>query len=105
MRNEISYVLTAHFFWLLLLRGGDYKLKETIFYRGENFMAKDVINVDGKDTVVREDTAKAYRGTIWALLSIGAIVIVTAILFFVFFGGSLFTDDLQSPKEIEQKRQ
>ncbi len=68
-------------------------------------MAKDTINVNGEETVVREDTAKSYRGVIWALLSVGAFVIIGAILFFVFFGGSLGGNDLQSPAEIEQKRQ
>ncbi len=68
-------------------------------------MAKDVINVDGEDKVVREDTAKSYRGIIWALISVGAFVVITAILFFVFFGGSLGGGDLQSPKAIENKRQ
>ncbi len=43
-------------------------------------MAKDVINVGGEDKVVREDTAKSYRGVIWALLSVGAFVIIAAIL-------------------------
>lgn len=68
-------------------------------------MSKDVINVGGEERVVREDTAKSYRGTVWALISIGAFIIIGAILFFAFFGGSLFNQDLKSPKEIEQKRQ
>ena len=68
-------------------------------------MSKDVINVGGEDTVVREDTAKSYRGTIWALLSLAAILIIGAILFFGFGLGSMFSDDLKSPAEIEQKRQ
>ena len=68
-------------------------------------MSKDVINVDGEDTVVREDTAKSYRGVVWALLSVAAFVIIGAIMFFFFFGGSVGDGDLQSPKEIEQKRQ
>jgi len=67
-------------------------------------MAKDVINVDGEDTVVREDTAKSHRGVVWAFLSIGAFLIIAAILFFGFGLGSLFSDDLQSPKQIEEKR-
>ena len=69
-------------------------------------MAKDVINVDGKDTVVREDTAKSYRGVIWALLSVGAFIIIAAIML---FGGFLktATDDtpIKSPAEVEQQRQ
>lgn len=68
-------------------------------------MSKDVINVGGEDRVVREDTAKSYRGTIWALLSVAAILIIAAILFFGFGLGSFFTDDLKSPAEVEQKRQ
>lgn len=68
-------------------------------------MAKDVINVDGEDKVVREDTAKAYRGTIWILIVVGMVLGTAAVLFFVFFGGSLGGGDLQSPATIEQKRQ
>lgn len=68
-------------------------------------MAKDVINVDGEEQVVREDTAKAYRGTIWILIVVGIVLGTAALLFFVFFGGSLATDDLKSPTEIEQRRQ
>jgi len=69
-------------------------------------MAKDVIKVDGEDVVVREDTAKSYRGVIWALLSVAAFVIIAAILF---FGGFLksATDGtpIKTPAEIENKRQ
>ena len=69
-------------------------------------MAKDVIKVDGKDTVVREDTAKSYRGVIWALLSVAAFVIIAAILL---LGGFLktATDDtpIKSPAEVERQRQ
>jgi hypothetical protein len=68
-------------------------------------MSKDVINVDGKDTVVREDTAKSYRGIIWALLSIGGFVIIAAIIFFIFFSGSATDGDIKSPGTLEQKRQ
>lgn len=68
-------------------------------------MAKDVINVDGEDRVVREDTAKSYRGVIWALLSVAAFIIIAAILFFGGFLSSLTDGDVKSPAEIEQKRQ
>ena len=68
-------------------------------------MSKDTINVGGEEKVVREDTAKSYRGIVWALLSVAGFVIIVAILFFAFFGRSMFNTDLQSPKEIEQKRQ
>lgn len=49
-------------------------------------MSKQVITVDGEDTLVREDTAKAFRGVHWALLSIAAFILITALLF---FGGFL----------------
>lgn len=69
-------------------------------------MAKDVINVGGEDKVVREDTAKSYRGVIWALLSVGAFVIIAAILL---LGGFLksATDGspIKSPAEVERQRQ
>lgn len=67
-------------------------------------MAKDVIKVDGEDKVVREDVAKSYRGVIWALLSVGAFVIVALILL---LGGFLSTvvDDstTKTPAQIEQQ--
>lgn len=69
-------------------------------------MSKEVINVGGEEKVVREDTAKAYRGTIWAILSVGAIIIIAAILL---LGGFLtsVTDGTpqKSPAAIEQQRQ
>jgi len=68
-------------------------------------MAKEVIKVNGEKTVVREDTAKSYRGTVWILTVVGIVLGGAAILFFVFFGGSLGGGDLQSPKQIEEKRQ
>jgi hypothetical protein len=52
-------------------------------------MANQVINVSGEDTVVREDTAKAYRGTYWALISVAAFVLIAALLFFGGFLGML----------------
>jgi hypothetical protein len=68
-------------------------------------MAKDVINVDGEDTVVREDTARSHRGTVWALLSVAAFVIIAAIIFLAFFSGSLTEGDIKSPATIEKQRQ
>jgi hypothetical protein len=69
-------------------------------------MAKDVISVNGEDRTVREDTAKSYRGVIWALASIAAFVIIAAILM---LGGFLSTatdgTPAKSPAEIEKNRQ
>ena len=68
-------------------------------------MSKEVINVGGEERVVREDTAKAYRGTVWILTVVGIVVVTAAILFLAFFGTSIFNNDLQSPKTIEEKKQ
>lgn len=42
---------------------------------------KQAITVDGEQHLVREDTAKAYRGVNWALLSIGAFILIIALVF------------------------
>ncbi len=43
-------------------------------------MSKQVITVDGEEEVVREDTAKAFRGVHWAFFSIGGILLIMAVL-------------------------
>lgn len=68
-------------------------------------MAKDVITVDGQETVVREDTARSYRGVIWALLSLLAFIIIAAVLFFSGIIGGAIDGDMKSPAEIERNRQ
>lgn len=45
-------------------------------------MAKEVIIVNGEERIVREDTAKAYRGVYWALLSIAGFLLIMAVLIF-----------------------
>jgi hypothetical protein len=62
-------------------------------------MAKDVISVDGEDVEVREDTAKAYRGVNWAIASIIGFVIITAVVFFLFFGSAASDGDLKTPNQ------
>ena len=62
-------------------------------------MSKDVIQVHGEDRVVREDTAKAYRGVNWAFLSIGAFIIIAAIVAIVFFLGASRDGSLQTPAQ------
>lgn len=69
-------------------------------------MANEVINVDGEDKVVREDTAKSYRGVVWALFSVGAFIVILAILLFSgILNSATDNKQMQSPSQIEQKRQ
>lgn len=61
-------------------------------------MSRDVIQVDDEDVVVREDTAKAFRGVNWAIISIAAFVLIAGILFFFFFLGAARDGSVESPK-------
>lgn len=68
-------------------------------------MAKDVINVGGEEKVVREDTAKSYRGVIWALTSVVVFLAILLILFFTGLFSSLTGgDSMESPASVEQQR-
>jgi len=72
-------------------------------------MAKQVITtVSGEHLNVREDTAKAYRGTYWALFSVAAFILIAAILFFSGFfawltGPTHVTPDTGGPSQ-QQRR-
>ena len=63
-------------------------------------MAKDVINVDGEERVVREDTAKAYRGVNWAYASIGGFLLILAIVAALLFLRAGSDGSIQSPGKI-----
>jgi len=69
-------------------------------------MSKDTINVGGEEKVVREDTAKSYRGTVWALISLAAFVLIAAIMF-IYLSAKSATDNKpnETPAQIDQKRQ
>lgn len=64
-------------------------------------MAKDVIHIDGQDVVVREDTAKAFRGVHWAVWTIAAFVITGGIMFTVFFIAAASDGKIESPSQIQ----
>ena len=66
-------------------------------------MSKQVITAGGEEHLVREDTAKSFRGTYWALASLAAFVIITAILFFSGALASLLDGDVDSPATIERQ--
>ncbi|MFN0277547.1 MAG: hypothetical protein ACKVRN_02980 [Pyrinomonadaceae bacterium] len=67
-------------------------------------MSNQVIHTGGEDVVVREDTAKAFRGVNWALLSIAAFLIIMAIMFFAFFWATAKDGTIESPSQIESQR-
>jgi hypothetical protein len=49
-------------------------------------MSKQVIHTTKGDMLVREDTAKSFRGTHWALIVMALFVLIAAVMF---FGGFL----------------
>ena len=72
-------------------------------------MAKQMVHMSGEDVNVREDTAKAYRGTYWALFSIAAFILIVAVLFFGGFfawlsGNSHGTPATSGPSQDSIKR-
>ncbi|HVF30979.1 MAG TPA: hypothetical protein VNA22_08410 [Pyrinomonadaceae bacterium] len=66
-------------------------------------MSKQVITAGGEEHLVREDTAKSFRGTYWALLSLAAFVLIAAILFFTGMLASFTDGDVDSPATIERQ--
>lgn len=65
---------------------------------------KQTISVDGQERVVREDTAKAFRGVHWALLSVAAFILIVLALFLggvVKMGSDGGVD--RSPAQIERE--
>ena len=66
-------------------------------------MSKQVITAGGQQHLVREDAAKSFRGTYWALISVAAFIIIAAILFFGGFITSLTGDKVDSPAQIERQ--
>ena len=69
-------------------------------------MANDEMNRDDNAVVKDEAAVSRSRGTLWALISIGAFVLIAAIVFFGYFLKSA-TDGKTSetPAQMEQKRQ
>jgi hypothetical protein len=66
-------------------------------------MSKDVINVGGEERVVREDTAKSYRGVIWILGTLAIVILIAAIIFFAFFLKAATDKDSTTPANIERQ--
>jgi len=67
----------------------------------EKIMAKDVINVEGQDVIVREDTAKAYRGVNWMIVVMISFVIIVAIVAAGFLLRASRDGKIESPTQME----
>lgn len=67
-------------------------------------MSREVIHVHGQDIVVREDTAKAFRGLNWAMISIFAFAAITALLFIVLFMNAAKEGSVESPSQTQNAR-
>jgi hypothetical protein len=66
-------------------------------------MSKQVISVGGEDKVVREDTAKSFRGVHWALISLAAFAVIAVILMLGGFLGQIGSDEpAKSPAQVER---
>lgn len=66
-------------------------------------MSKDVISLHGHDVVVREDTAKSFRGVNWAIASVLAFILIAAALFVVFTFTAATDGEVKTPAEIEKR--
>ena len=64
-------------------------------------MSKDVINVNGQDRVVREDTAKAYRGVNWMIISLIGFVVIVLVVAATFFMRAASDGEVNTPSAIE----
>ncbi len=72
---------------------------------GELYMSKQSITVDGEEKMVREDTAKSFRGVHWAFLSIGAFILIAAILLLTGVLSSTADDTpVKTPGQIEAEQ-
>ncbi len=60
-------------------------------------MTDQMIEVDGKEKVVREDTASRIRGTRWMKITLALFIAVTAIVAIAFFLGALGNGGIDTP--------
>ncbi len=66
-------------------------------------MARDVMNIDGEEVVVREDTAKASRFKIWGVTVAAICLALMVLLAIIFFMQAGRDGKIESPAQIENK--
>lgn len=64
-------------------------------------MSNQTIHEHGEDKVVREDTAKAFRGVNWMILSLIGFVVILLIVAATFFLRGASDGEIKSPGQIE----
>jgi hypothetical protein len=64
-------------------------------------MSKEVIHTHGEDRLVREDTAKAFRGVNWMILSLIGFVVILLIVAATFFLRAGADGGTKTPGQIE----
>lgn len=64
-------------------------------------MSKDVINVNGEERVVREDTAKAYRGVNWMIITLIGFIVIVLVIAGTFFMRAASDGEVKTPAEIQ----
>ena len=66
-------------------------------------MSKQIITTHGEEHLVREDTAKSFRGVYWALFSIAGFILIAALLFFTGLLGSFIGERTAAPTQVERQ--
>ena len=66
-------------------------------------MANQRIDIDGREVMVREDVAKAYRGVNWMVLSLAAFVLIVAAVAAFFLMTATSDGSVQTPVDVERR--
>lgn len=67
-------------------------------------MAKQLIEIDGREVMVREDVAKAHRGVNWMAISMAAFVLLVALVTGFFIMTATSDGDIHSPTDAPERR-
>lgn len=67
-------------------------------------MAKQLIEVDGREVMVREDVAKAYRGVNWMAVVMALFILIVAFFAVTFLLTASSDGDVTTPVDLERSR-
>jgi hypothetical protein len=62
-----------------------------------------LIDIDGREVMVREDVAKAHRGVNWMAISLAAFVLIVAAVAAFFLMTAASDGDVQTPTDVERR--